>query len=327
MRFRHHLFFALFAGIASCVGVSSAQASQQNYTCPDGPQSCAPGQSYAPIMWGDSCLKFYLDRAGSPDFRAPGETGVSGALEQIVLRSFETWSQPACSGVTLSYQGQIDVRDEAVDSGHNIVSFEPPESFEISATTFASTFVTYNPNTGIIRDADIYINNEFYQFVDGPAPGSGTADLQNTLTHEIGHFLGFAHSEVPEASMFGGAILGDMEKRTLHNDDIELLCQSYPVEEASFLCEHPGSTVPPVGPGVSREPDSGKFDNPSEPGYDPGAVGGDTAQAGCNVTGAPASVTLGPWLFIFGLLLAGWNQIRGHKRPRRVRRWISGSDN
>lgn len=181
---------------------------------------------------------------------------------------------------------------------------------------FATTYVSYNPNTGAISDADIHINSEFYEFADDPEPDSGKADLQNTLTHEVGHLLGFAHSMVIEATMFGGAELGETHKRTLHEDDIALLCLSYPSDGADLFCETPGSNAQ-----SNIETDS-KHDisqNPSSPGLNDNNIGADLTDSGCNVTGGAGSATLGPWFFIFGLLLLRTVQTRGLNRSRAVR--------
>lgn len=301
----------LLAGIASLLAPTSAHASQRNFTCQGGPQFCAPGQSYLPIRWEHHCVDYYLDRAGSPDFEEPGVSGASQALEEIVKRSFETWSAPACSGMSLQYRGLIDLDAEPQHLRRNIVSFKPAEPSQTSAAVFASTYITYHPNTGIISDADIFLNSKFYEFADTPPPGSGQADLQNTLTHEVGHLLGFGHSTVSEATMFGGATLGETHKRSLHEDDIELLCASYPPDGAGPACG-----------GLDASEPSSPVDWPTHPGPSDDDIGADPAYTGCNVTGAAGSATLSSWLVVLGSLLAGWTQRRSRRRlkPGRLRR-------
>ena len=46
-------------------------------------------------------------------------------------------------------------------------------------------------------------------------------DLQNTLTHELGHALGLDHSSIPQATMAASSTQGETSKRALHQDDKE----------------------------------------------------------------------------------------------------------
>ena len=51
--------------------------------------------------------------------------------------------------------------------------------------------------------------------------GGSKADVQNTLTHELGHALGLQHeADVTDAVMFPIAYDGDVDKRQLSGDDM-----------------------------------------------------------------------------------------------------------
>ncbi|MDB4987842.1 MAG: hypothetical protein JWN04_3020, partial [Myxococcaceae bacterium] len=76
-------------------------------------------------------------------------------------------------------------------------------------------------------------------------------DLQNVATHEIGHFLGLAHSADARATMWCAAERGDHEKRTLESDDELGLCAMYK-SGAAFLDQ-------PVAPVVSSHPAARKI--------------------------------------------------------------------
>jgi hypothetical protein len=59
-------------------------------------------------------------------------------------------------------------------------------------------------------------------------------DLQSTLTHELGHALGFQHSGVYEDTMYFSLIPGDLSKRSLTRRERALVRYMYP--RSLFSC-------------------------------------------------------------------------------------------
>jgi hypothetical protein len=130
----------------------------------------------------------------------------------------------------------------------------------------ALTTTTYAPATGEIVDADM----EFIDWTGGSTgafaardegwyftcfePGAEAActsygeagchsmDLQNTATHEAGHFVGLGHSPVANATMEATAAVGETKKRTLETDDVSGLCAIYPKAAATSVCVSPGKS-------------------------------------------------------------------------------------
>ena len=98
----------------------------------------------------------------------------------------------------------------------------------------ALTTVTFNKLTGHIVDADIEFNTMGYPFTVGN--DNVAWDLLNIATHEVGHFLGFAHSKVADATMFNLASFGETTKRTLSCDDASILWFRYPTGEKARTC-------------------------------------------------------------------------------------------
>lgn len=295
MSFYQYLISLLAAAFAVLLLAPSAQAYQHNYTCePDGSRACQPGQTGRPVVWDYSCVTFYLDRRGSTDFAAGPDGKVSPRLEQLVRRSFQAWNQPSCSKMELIYGGTIDPDADRGDwDRRNKVVFKNEGWSENSATTFATTIVNYNPQTGQISRANIEVNDQFYTFSASGAPGPNEADLQNTLTHEAGHFLGMGHSDVAAATMFGAASLREIKKRTLHRDDIEGLCAYYGPDEYGAGCG--GGDSPALDP---EDDGSESF------------TWGDSEQANnesaCSVTRPSASSILSPLSLFFALLGGVW---------------------
>src|SRR5690606_4975210 len=101
----------------------------------------------------------------------------------------------------------------------NVVMFQDYKwDYTSQDNTLAKTTVTYDSETGAIRDADIELNHAFNEFTltdDGVV-----YDLQAVLTHEIGHFIGLDHTSDPAATMNAGYAKGDTHQRDLDADDV-----------------------------------------------------------------------------------------------------------
>ncbi|MFB6350997.1 MAG: matrixin family metalloprotease, partial [Bradymonadaceae bacterium] len=113
---------------------------------------------------------------------------------------------------------------------------------------FALTSVTYSSKTGRIADADVEINSDDYDFTSFSSSRAGKTnkvDIANTLTHEVGHFLGLDHAAKEAATMYRSAPPGEVKKRTLHQDDINGLCAIYPGNDRVNSCEYPKDFKPP----------------------------------------------------------------------------------
>lgn len=89
----------------------------------------------------------------------------------------------------------------------------------------ASTLVTLKSRTNEIVDTDIVFNVEQHTFrvIHDASELRGTTrldDVQNTVTHELGHALGLMHNMVDEqVVMFPSASAGEVRKRVLQHDD------------------------------------------------------------------------------------------------------------
>ena len=218
-----------------------------------------PGTSTC-LFWNVRDLDWSLNQDGSRTL------GYERSHDAIGL-SFDTWQDVACTDLRFADRSPTDDTaigfdkdgsntnllifrqapcDPAVDKGCDKANpcTDPRGCWSYQPTVIALTTATFREKTGEILDADIEFNEADFHFTDvnGP-PCSATVttscvatDLQNTATHEIGHFIGLDHSPDPAATMFGSASLGETSKRVLSPDDEAGVCDIYPRGGPTSVC-------------------------------------------------------------------------------------------
>ncbi len=249
---------------------SSGQAFVHS-TSKDNPKAC--------LFWPTRQPSFSLNADGSWDVDNPVPSATTSL--DAARQSFQTWTEPACTDLTLRDLGTTRLRTTGNDEVNLVLwrertcaSVVPPgdgcfadggcenqyDCWGYGETTIALTSVSYNSRTGAIVDVDIELNGADYVFTTLDSPPCSSAmvsrhphcvatDVSNTLTHEIGHFLGLDHSPVSESTLYASAPLGETSKRTLAQDDIEGLCTLYPRGQAPGFCVPQGSDVTGSGCG------------------------------------------------------------------------------
>ncbi len=118
--------------------------------------------------------------------------------------------------------------------------------------TIALTTTTFSVKTGAIYDADIELNaaphvdNTAFLFttISSPPCEEGkeavtcvATDIQNTLTHEIGHAVGFDHVEVVGSTMEATAPIGETQKRIIDFGTAQGFCATYPRGQPAVQCD------------------------------------------------------------------------------------------
>lgn len=204
--------------------------------------TCAEGQLCGPPPWDDPACKplAWMRPCVSVSVQVDASEEVSFAqAEALVERSFRAWEEPVCETVlpgppNIHVMNVGPVQCDRVEYNQtagntNVVVFRdaawthPDGPHNIALTT-----VTFSTRTGEIFDADIEVNTAGFPFTLTDDPETVQTDLLSVMTHEAGHFLGIAHAEDANATMWPSYTEGSILPRTLAADDIAAICEAYP---------------------------------------------------------------------------------------------------
>ena len=246
------------------------------------------------LYWESGCVFVTIDAAGTTAIPGDGEFPVIDA-------SIATWNNDtvtaSCSYLKIMSDGRkaLEVGNDSVNLikfrdtvwGRPAVGNDPPRMYSPSAAGITTVaFVDdVSPRDGAILDADIELNGVNFAITVNGQPSSTRCqiELQNNLTHELGHLLGLEHTclstgdpprvdnvgdpvpqcalstdpKITEATMYNFQDCGETKKETLSSDDIQAMCDIYSVSKAPGTCNHVG------GDGVGDGPVGG--DGPPGP--------------------------------------------------------------
>lgn len=179
-----------------------------------------------PSTWPDSELPVGYH----PNENAPSSLPDISDVRRIFSDSFEAWTSPCCSSFSVTDLGTTSATADDQRDSYNVMSFREESwnpTLGDASTTLGVTIPLMYPSTCELVSADVVFNAYQFNFVDGNPRGTWDADLQSIATHEFGHFLGLGHTPIYDATMYA-AYTGGEGARSLHQDDIDGVCDLYP---------------------------------------------------------------------------------------------------
>jgi hypothetical protein len=227
---------AVITAIGLLAVAADASAFCRSTTCrSSGTKECNTDGNGCPtdgekLFWTSACISYAVNELGTQDLD-PADT------REIIKKTFQAWSDVPCpkgGAASMTFQERDPVTCKKSEYNKeapnlNVVLFQDDDwKYRGIDGTLAKTSVTYNDETGEIYDADIEVNaaNNTVTISDNPAKIQ--YDLQAILTHEVGHFIGVAHSSDSSAVMFASYSPGSIAQRKLTPDDVDAVCAIYP---------------------------------------------------------------------------------------------------
>lgn len=203
------------------------------------------------LFLADSLQAFtIISNAGKPARWANGEVsfvlyGVPTEFHSAIDSSFGVWESVSNTNLNITNLGTTTSASSSQD-GNNTISWIDSNwrnlSFRPPSNALAVTLSSFSSSTGLVVDADIFFNAEYFDWkvVDPSNSDDGAfVDVQNISTHEVGHLLGLDHSsqdyfetddDLYEATMYYASGTGETSRRTPKSDDINGIRSIYPSE-------------------------------------------------------------------------------------------------
>jgi MYXO-CTERM domain-containing protein len=231
------------------------------------------------LSWASGCAQLYYDSAGTGELA--GDTEFA-----LIDEAVASWNSgvAACSYMNIATQGKKS--SEVGKDFTNIVKFrdtkwcrpataaDAERCYSPAAAGLTTVVFVDDANSardGEIVDADIELNGVDFAISNAGATGGDApclSDLKNTLTHELGHFLGLEHTclasgdplrvddkgkavplcngnnepAIRDATMYNFQTCGETSKASLSPDDIAAVCSVYPLADDPGQCEGVGGS-------------------------------------------------------------------------------------
>ncbi len=221
---------------------------------------------WADRAWGYACIvggcRGYCKLPVAYSLGTPSEDMGIDVSETEVRRAVEIWTMPACSGLRVQYAGRTDQKPA---SGNGVIAWVEqgwPNGNGVIGTTTSRI-------GGSCLQSHMILNGQDFTWATAAPAKTKQVNTFSIVGHEAGHFFGLGHSMVKESIMWASYSGGI---KMLTDDDVQGICQLYPVNGAAVLDGGAPPTVRRDGGAVlMSRPDAASM-TPIVQGRDAGSV-------------------------------------------------------
>jgi uncharacterized protein (TIGR03382 family) len=224
----------------------------------------ADGSTVLCITWNERKFTYHTGLEGSLSIQGEAEFAAVDA-------AFATWQALSATCSDFTFTAGERTATPKVGKGtdkDNVVVFRERDCREVApeddpcwgdsscgnaygcwdhgSSVIGLTTVTYSKRTGIAIDADIELNGAGFLFTAVPGPPCEEGhesqacvayDVQNTVTHEIGHVVGLDHVARANSTMAATAPIGETSKRVIDLGTANGFCSTYPRGQPPVPCD------------------------------------------------------------------------------------------
>jgi hypothetical protein len=242
-------------GLAVVVHAGPASAYCRSTACEPSVENCVKDdkgcpRSGPPLSWKALPLPYRFHAGGTDKLDMD-------KVREATRRAFDAWSNVTCNGkrTSLRFEEGADIPGTQPLSGPNKarVSFgiyfrDTDWPYDDGEESLALTNQTYGKTNGFIDYSAIEVNTTTRQYrLTDEEQG---IDFQAVLTHEVGHYIGLAHSAVdgsimaPSYCQSSDRCNGSTDQaRALADDDILAVCALYPPSGIAGVSNDDGSST------------------------------------------------------------------------------------
>jgi len=235
------LLAAFLATSALLVGSArEAEAFCRSTACDAATEECTTDDNGCPrtgppLSWRALPLPYRFHAGGTDKLEMKG-------VREATRRAFQAWSNVTCSGkrTSLRFEEGDDIPgthpllgDNPARVAFGIYFRDDTWPYDDGNESLALTNQKYGKTNGWIDYSSIEVNTTDREF--RLSDGEAGVDLQAVLTHEVGHYIGLAHSQIEDSIMAPSYCQSPDrcgtsadQARALAEDDIAAVCAMYP---------------------------------------------------------------------------------------------------